>query len=137
MTRSEFDEISTFWELRDFCSAHDLYEITDDYIDGDDLDDYIWDEIRDWEGGWEDLGSCLCSIERGYDYYYRDGCLYYTGYSNGDDTFEDMKQAALEAALEDDLFDPEDEDEDDEEECEDHSASDKNENIDSFMLDFA
>ena len=56
MTRTEFDEISTFWELRDFCAENDLYEITDEYIDGDDLDDCVWDDIRDWDGSWEDLG---------------------------------------------------------------------------------
>lgn len=118
MTRSEFDEISTFWELRDFCAEVDLYEITDDYIDGDDLDDCVWDDIRDWDGSWEDLGSCLYGIERGYDFYYREGTLYYTGCSNDSDTFNDMKCEAYEAAERNNLFEPEDEEDEEDDESE-------------------
>lgn len=118
MTRSEFLEISTFSELDRFCYEHDIYEILGGYIDGDNLDDEIWNDIGNANCSWYDLGQYLTRISTGYDFYYREGWLDYSGYDNNDDVFTDLLNEALDYGDENNLWDAEDEsDEEDESRC--------------------
>lgn len=121
MTRSEFEEISEFWELRDFANDNGLYNCIEDYLDCDDLDEFIKDDVADWDDSWESLGRALLDLPSGYDFYYREGYLYYYGYNNNDDAFFELKDRVLQEFLDNDEFDPEDE-EDEEEDAETDSA---------------
>lgn len=119
MTRNEFfEEITQFWELRDFCNDQDIYEC-DDYFDSDDLNDIVESDIRDGDfRNWEDIRDSLNSIETGYNFYKREGYLYYEGCTVDD--FDALKQSVAEI-MDDRVAWDEDEDdyEDDEDEVDD------------------
>lgn len=77
MTRQEFiNDVTWFGELKDFCYENDC-DVCEDVIDSETMDEWIWDEIRDWGGSWEDLSDALGGISQGYDWYRRDGSLDY------------------------------------------------------------
>lgn len=121
MTRSEFLEIDTFWELRSFCDNNDIYGILDDYFDGDDLDNEVWNDIGNADCSWYDLGQYLVGISTGYDFYYREGWLDYSGYDNNDDVFTDLLNEVLEYGDDNDLWDA------DEDACSDDDTADEEE----------
>lgn len=84
MTKQEFiEEVNDFWVLKDFCAENECWEL-DEIIDSDTLDDYVWEDIRDWNDSWISLGEALCEISRGYDWYRRDGILDYVYMDNSD-----------------------------------------------------
>ena len=109
MTRREFiDEITRFYELRDFCNENDIYTC-DEYFDSDDLDDEVDNDMRDCDYGWRDLRDSLNSIETGYDFYKREGYLYYEGCT--DEDFENLKEDVLEVMDERGAWDYDEDDE--------------------------
>lgn len=96
MKRQEFiDNITQFYELRDFCHEHELWEITDEYFDGDQLDDEIERDISDRDCDWSTLRDYLNDISTGGEFYYRDGWLCYT--ERDDEDFQNLKNQVLDA----------------------------------------
>lgn len=74
MTREEFiDDITTMWELLDFCEEHGCYVCEDVYSD-EAYNDFINEDIVEWARNetWENLLSILQDLPTGYDYYRRD-----------------------------------------------------------------
>ena len=107
MTRDEFDNISTWWELDEVDRDSEMCVFDDYYIvDKDRLDDMIWDNISNWDGGWEELGSYLYNIDTGYEYY--DTNYGIEGVCDGDYTFQDVKRALGERLENNGFFDEED-----------------------------
>lgn len=96
MTRSEFlDNITEWYELKDFCNDFDC-DVCEDIYDDDDYDDCVEEDIRDAiaDYGWRDIRDFLGNLPGGYDYYRRNSTLDYDGL--GDDDFEDYKEDVLE-----------------------------------------
>lgn len=96
MTRSEFlDNITEWYELKDFCNDFDC-DVCEDIYDDDDYDDCVEEDIRDAIAnyGWRDIRDFLWNLPGGYDYYRRNSTLDYDGL--GDDDFEDYKEDVLE-----------------------------------------
>ena len=122
MTRQEFiDEVNDFGALKDFCYDFGCEDILEDVIDCDQLDDYVWEDIHNWGGSWESLGSSLEEIRTGYTWYQYGGMLDYTGMDDTD--FQAYKGDVLDwADNQGDVFD--DEDEEEEEGVEEHVVHD-------------
>lgn len=114
MTLQEFDDdITLFYELKDFCSENEcsyLEEYFDDLDEEVNSDLYEWVRYNDYD--WEDVLSALSGISTGYDFYRRDGQLDYMGCDNED--FETLKNDVREWAIENGIFDESEEDDDDE-----------------------
>lgn len=109
MTRSEFiDNITEWYELKDFCNDFDC-DVCEDIYDDDDYDDYVEDDVRDAVGecSWREIRDLLCDLPSGYDYYRRNGNLDYDGMDNDD--FEEYKEQALEWGDDYGVWDEEDE----------------------------
>ena len=112
MTRQEWeDSIEDIGDLVSF-SNETGYQDSEycDVIDDYGLDDCISEDIRYYDGSWQSLRDALDSIETGYDWYKREGCLDYTGLDSSD--YRDMKEEMLQELIDDDFFDEEDADED-------------------------
>ena len=118
MTLHEFDEdITLFYELKDFCEEHEC-DYLEDYFS--DLDAATNDDLYEWvrygDFDWEDIYRALDNICTGYDFYRRDGSLDYMGCDEAD--FVTLKNDVREWAIENEIFESsEDDDEDDEEEA--------------------
>lgn len=109
MTRNEFiDNITEWYELKDFCNDFDC-DVCEDIYDDDDYDDYVEDDVRDAVGecSWREIRDLLCDLPSGYDYYRRNGNLDYDGMGNDD--FEEYKERALEWGDDYGVWDEEDE----------------------------
>ena len=112
MTRQEFlDEITTIWELLDWCSDNNCY-IYDEIQDQDGYDEWIGDLLsdraRDWS--WQDIESWLSDLPQGYEYYrYSE----YDGSWTGIGVFEfnDLRDEVLEWADENGVWDQNEEEE--------------------------
>lgn len=111
MTRAEWigemDSLSTLicWCI-DNSECEDVFE---DFIDECRLDEYVAEDIRNFEYGWDDLRDELNDIPTGYPWYRVDGPFDYVGYS--DDDYEDLKDEVLGHLDEEGYFDDEDEEE--------------------------
>lgn len=113
MTRQEFiDDITSWWELIDFCNDEGYEEFVEDIFDEEDRDSYINDNLLDMArnaDSWEDLLSTLRDIPTGYDYYRRDD---YDEWSGADDyDFNEIKDDLLERLDEDEFWEDYDEEE--------------------------
>ena len=96
MTRNEFiDNITEWYELKDFCSDFDC-DVCEDIYDDDDYDDSVEEDIRDAiaDYGWRDIRDFLGNLPSGYYYYRRNSAFDYDGLD--DDDFEDYKGQVLE-----------------------------------------
>ena len=112
MTRTEWlEETSDFDSLIAWCKDNGYENCVEDIISGDDLDDYIQDDIRYSDYGWVDLRDCLNNIDSGWDWYRVDGTFDYTGLDEYD--MERIHDEILESLEENDFFDEEDEEESD------------------------
>ena len=122
MKRSEFlEEVTTFWELRDFCHDENI-SVTDGYIDGDELDQEVEEDVCNRDCCWDTLRDCLNDICYGSDFYYRNGWLDYIG--QDDDDFEELKEKVLDIMDDRGDWDDEENDEDDSsEECEESETT--------------
>lgn len=115
MTRSEFiEEVCSFYDLKDFCDNEGLSH-TDDYVDRDDLDGWVDDDVRNCGWDWKDIRYALNDMPEDADFYLRSGYLEYQGCDAED--FENLKGDVLEYC---DRYDRWDEEEYDEEEEEDY-----------------
>lgn len=96
MTRNEFiDNITEWYELKDFCNDFDC-DVCEDIYDDDDYDDIVEEDIRDAiaDYGWRDIRDFLGNLPSGYYYYRRNSAFDYDGLD--DDDFEDYKADVLE-----------------------------------------
>lgn len=113
MTRSEFiEDINTFSDLRDFCCDYGLSYL-DEFIDGDDLDSEVDEDIKDCDFGWGTILDCLRNIASitGADFYRKDGWLDYVEMDDGD--FRELKEDVCRTVDENEDWDPEEDEEDD------------------------
>ncbi len=113
MTRREFiEEVNDFDDLTRFCWNNDCYVC--EYVrDGEQYDDYIWELIRDWDNGWEELRDwldCLPCVGR-YDYVDTEDDFVVLD----DDDFQDYKRRVLGWMDENNYWDEPDEEEIEEE----------------------
>lgn len=105
MTLREFDEdVTMFYELKDFCSDEGCSYL-DDYFD--DLDQEVNSELYEWirynDFDWNDVRDSLSGVVTGYDFYRRDGSFDYMGCN--DEDFETLKNDVREWAIENGIFD--------------------------------
>ena len=111
MTRQEWiDEITDIGELVYWCRDHgEAEEIVEDLIDNEMLDDYVADDISNYDYGWVDLRDRLNDIDTGYYWYRVDGAFDYVGLDRDD--FEDYKERVLDELDSEGYFDPEEDEE--------------------------
>ena len=132
MTRQEFiNDVNDFAELIDFCNDVGC-SICEDLVYYETMDDYIWDAIRDWDSGWEELRDALDSIDTAPYWYLHEGWMDFHGV---DDEFDDYKREVLEEADEYNYFDDEDED-DDEDAWYSHDHEERDDEIAMPSMDF-
>lgn len=120
MTRNEFiDNITEWYELKDFCNDFDC-DVCEDIYSDDDYDNSIEEDIRDAiaDYNWRDIRDFLGNLPSGYYYYRRNNTLDYDGLD--DDDFEGYKEDVLEWGDDYDVW----EDEEEEEYAEDDSFID-------------
>ena len=119
MTRDEFiNDVTTWWELKDFCMEHDC-SVMDDFFDSDYLDEYLDREIEDWARNmsWTSLRDKLDEIDTGYEWYYWDE---YGDIEVADDNdFHYYKEDVLSWGDDHDIWDVEDEELEPDDEFED------------------
>ena len=117
MRRSEFyDSITSIDDAIDFIRENELWDDFDAIIDEDQVYDYIWDDIRNFDDGWEELRDALNSLDGigDYDWYFCDGSFSYRGITNERDLYW-IKDRIYEIMCDNDYWDedePEIEDED-------------------------
>ena len=111
MTREEWiDEIDSLSALIDWCRDNsECEDVFEDFIYEDSLDEYIADDIRNFDWGWDDLRDNLNNISTGYPWYRVDGSFDYVGFHEYD--YDEFKDTVLECLDEEGYFDDEDEDE--------------------------
>lgn len=117
MTRAEFFEnVTSWWELKDFCSEQRC-ELCDDVYDDESRDDYINEDLVDWarNDNWYDLRDRLNNLDAGYDYWRLDDYGEWTGLDDDDD-LEEMKREVAEWVDDYGDWDDDEEEADDDEE---------------------
>lgn len=122
MTRQEFIETVTDWpELIDFARDNEMYDLTDDYLDDDDIDYEVNDALSEMvHDDWRRVRDLLDNIPEDTGYFHRVGWLNYE-YVDEDD-FLDLKDDVLEEADAQGYFDEDDEEDIDEDEDDDDSC---------------
>ena len=109
MTRQEFEDIGSWWELIDFCQDYECSYCDDVYSEGS-RDNYIDDDLEYMaeNNGWMTIRDILNDIPTGYEYYHRkDG----EWFGLDDDDLEDYKTDILEWGDINDIWDEEEEEE--------------------------
>ena len=111
MTREEWiEEIDSLSALIDWCRDNsECEDVFEDFIYEDDLDEYIADDIRNFDWEWYDLRDNLNNISTGYPWYRIDGSFDYVGFREYE--YDEFKDTVLECLDEEGYFDDEDEDE--------------------------
>lgn len=115
MTLEEFNNITTWQDLRDCCDDNDCPEFfyDNDIETDEELDDIINDWLSDCGLPWYELRDTLSDIPQGYDYYKYYGVGDIVGLYDGDAYFDDLKAEIKSYFEERELFDDvEDEPED-------------------------
>lgn len=107
MTRDEFrEEITDWWELREFCYNESLSTV-DCIYDEDEFDEHIDDALDNvvrYEGeSWYDIKDRLNDVPTGHRFYYVDPDDAWNCWGVDDD-FEDWKQVADEPIAFDDFM---------------------------------
>lgn len=116
MTRAEFFEnVTSWWELKDFCSEQRC-DLCDDIYDEEGRDDYINDCLMDWarNDSWTELLSRLEDIPTGYDYYRYDDYGDWVGLDDGD--FDEIRDEVAEWMDDNGYWDDDEEEANDDEE---------------------
>lgn len=129
MTRREFvEDVTTFWELIEFCQNEGI-AVCDDIMDADYADDVLNEKLREFDD-WKDAVEYLRDIPQGCEYYCVDG---YGNYEDADGMFDDYKEDVLDVMDDLDRWDEDDEDDeedDEEDECPETEAVDETMNQD-------
>lgn len=109
MTRQEFEDISTWRELIDFCNDYSC-SYCDDVCSEDVRDSYINYSLEYMarENNWTNLRDTLNDIPTGYDYYRKND--YGDWYGLDDNDLEDYKSDIFDWADENGIFDDDEED---------------------------
>lgn len=118
MRRSEFwEEITRFYELRDFCNDEGIY-VTDDYFDSDDWRGEVQSDFDNYDfDDWEDALNTLRGMaHENCDFYRREGYFDYT--PCWDDDLDTLKERVVDIMDDRGAWDPEDDEEDDDYEYE-------------------
>lgn len=117
MTREEFwEDITQFWELRDFCNNEGI-SVTDDYFDYDDWNDEVQSDFENADfDSWQEARDTLANLNKeSCDFFRREGYFYYEPCDEED--FDMLKQEVIEIMDErgawDDAWDDDDDDDDD------------------------
>lgn len=108
MTRQQFlDEVTTWYDLIDWCSDHRCSYCEDIYSD-EARDEYIDEDLVDMarNNNWYELKDILNGLETGYDYWRRDE---FGDWHGVDDEFDEYFNDVLEWADENGEFDEEEE----------------------------
>ena len=113
MTREEWiDEMDSLSALIDWCRENAECEDTfDDFIYEDSLDEYVAEDIRNFDYGWDDLRDNLNNIQTGYPWYRVDGSFDYVGFD--EDDYDEFKETVLECLDEEGYFEDDDDEEPD------------------------
>lgn len=137
MTRREFvEDVTTFWELIEFCQNEGI-AVCEDIMDADYTDDVLNERLREFDD-WKEAVEYLRDIPQGCEYYRVDGC---GNYEDADDMFDDYKEDVLDLMDDRDGWDEEDEEDDWEDECQETETTDETvdeddvtDEIDSFVF---
>ena len=113
MTRAEFEELDSWGDLWSFAEEIGCEDIFEDVVWGDELDDWIWEDIRNYDGTWEGLADLLNNIPQGYNMYRKEYSLEYYSIDNDFDCYKDDIRDYAER---NEYFDEEEEEEELEEE---------------------
>ena len=138
MTRQEFyDDCASFSELKELCEEYGC-DYLDNVIDDDTYNDYVEEEIRDWDDGWENLRSYLDDLPSYGDSYWflRNGPLDYETVSDQEfDSYQEDVADWMEANGYFDEEEEESEEEDDDDGIYDpgEEASEKPDEIDDTV----
>lgn len=115
MTRTDFiDDVTTPYDLIDFCVENDITDFINDIVDDDEKDSRIDEYLRENAGGrdnWREVYDILDNVPTGYEYYRYNGEDDIRIFESSD--FEDLKDEVLQYCDTHDIFD-EDEDDTDE-----------------------
>lgn len=130
MTRRDFlDNITTWWELIDFCRDEEC-DICDDIVDEDGRDEEVEEDLADniRNTSWKDILHWLNDIPTGGEYYRRDGMFDYVEMDNYGD-FDEYKDEVLEWMDDGNYWDDDEEEDEDEgeEELEDSPFDEESE----------
>lgn len=108
MTREQFvEEYNEMWQLKEFVSDHEIWDVLDDVYDAESYRDWVWDNIRDWCDSWESLGSWLYNLPESDEYDYYDLSDEPCGVGDWETSY--WKQQVLDEADHRDLWDDDDE----------------------------
>ena len=126
MTRQDWiDDITTWYELIDFCNDEGYEDYINDIYSEESRDDYISNDLVDMArnaDSWVSLMETLQDIPTGYDYYRQDDYGEWFGLDDDYD-FRDRKEEILDRLDEDEFWDDYDEEEEPIEEYEDPEDS--------------
>lgn len=112
MTRQEFiDEINDIYDLMSFVYEYGYEHIVEYVYSQDSYSDWVWENIHDWGGSWEELQSWLYNLPETRDFDYFDISDEPCGI--GDYEFERYKSDLIDALDYDDYWEDADEVDDD------------------------
>ena len=118
MTRTDFiDDVTTTYDLIDFCVENDIADFVCDIVDDDEKDSRIDDYLRENAGGrdnWREVYDILDDIPTGYEYYRYNGVDDIRIFDSYD--FEALKDEVLQYCDTHDIFEEDEDDVDEEEE---------------------
>lgn len=107
MTVEDFNQISTYDELYRIDMKENLhvFEMAD-VSDYDAMNEYVWNEVQNWDYGWDELGKWLKEVDDSYAWY-SFGDIMPSGLIDGDATFSRIKTDMLKALEEKGFFNEE------------------------------
>lgn len=130
MTRAEFiNDITSIWDLVNFCEDNDLEEFVEDIVDDDGRDDRLDEYLRENAGrydSWSEVLDILYNVPTGFDFYRYCSSDEIRGCDNDD--YEELKNRVLTHCNRYDLFD-EDEDEDEDEDYDEEYEDEKDDDV--------
>lgn len=128
MTRTDFiDDVTTTYDLIDFCVENDITDFINDIVDDDEKDSRIDEYLRENAGGrddWREVYDILDDVPTGYEYYRYNGVDDIRSFDSYD--FEALKDEVLQYCNTHDIFE-EDEDDVDEYDGDELYADDEDE----------
>lgn len=131
MTRTDFiDDVTTTYDLIDFCVENDITDFINDIVDDEQKDDSIDEYLRENAGSsdnWHEVYDILDDVPTGYEYYRYNGVDDIRGFDSYD--FEALKDEVLQYCDTHDIFE-EDEDDVDEYDEDELYVDDEEEEID-------
>lgn len=107
MTVEDFNQISTYDELYRIDMKENLHVFEMANVsDYDAMNEYVWNEVQNWDYGWDELGKWLKEVDDSYAWY-SFGDIMPSGLIDGDTTFSRIKTDMLKALEEKGFFNEE------------------------------